>query len=281
MNYKILVDSCCDLPEEYRKQPHFIVVPLTIDLGGKTYVDDENLDVSEYLRKMKETPKAPQTACPSPEDYMKHFDGDEENIFIVTLSDQLSGSYNSAVLAKNLYNDENPNNNKHITIFNSFSASSAEVLIALKVEALAKAGESTESIDKKVNEYIDGMNTYFVLESLDNLRKNGRLNNVQALIANVLNIKPIMGANKDGTIKKLDQGRGIKKALNRMAEIIGEEGQQLSEKICVIAQCNCPERAKEFKEEILKRYSFKDVIIVSTAGISTTYAYDGGIVVAV
>ncbi|TCK90627.1 DegV family protein with EDD domain [Natranaerovirga hydrolytica] len=279
MNYKILVDSCCDLPQDLRKESRFTIVPLTMEIDGEVIVDDETFDRQEYLRKMKKSLKTPKTACPSPEEYKRHFEGEEENIFVVTLSDKLSGSYNSAVLAKSLYEEEH--SDKNIVIFNSFSASSGEVLIALKVDALAKAGESAESIESTVNAYIDEMSTYFVLESLDNLKKAGRLTNVQALVANVLNIKPVMGANNDGTIKKIDQARGVKKALKRMTEIIGEEKDKLNEKILVIAQCNCVERAKALKDDLLEKYTFKDIIIVETAGISTTYAYDGGIVVAV
>lgn len=280
MNYKILVDSCCDLPKEVRKLPQFEVVPLTIDLNGEHFVDDETFDTQAYIKKMKLSPTAPQSACPSPEDYKKYFDGEEEHIFIVTLSSELSGSYNSAVLAKNLYEEDHPKE-KFIHVFNSFAAATGEVLIALKVDSLAGAGLAPELIVEQVSEYISGMNTYFVLETLDNLKKNGRLNNVQALLASVLNIKPVMGSTKEGTIRKIDQARGIKKALIRMAEVVGEEGENLSEKTCAIAHCNCIERALEVKDELLKRHKFKDIIVLETAGISTTYANDGGIIVSV
>ncbi|MFP4698178.1 MAG: DegV family protein [Eubacteriales bacterium] len=280
MDYKILVDSCCDLPQEKRKESQFEIVPLTMEVNGEFFVDDETFDINEYIKKMKASPVAPKTACPSPEDYLKRIDGEEKNIFIVTLSSELSGSYNSAILAKNIYEEEHPGE-KFIYVFNSRSAASAEVLIALKIDELYKQGRKAEDIVKEVSDYISEQKTYFVLESLDNLKKSGRLSNIQAILANVLNIKPIMGSTSEGTIRKIDQTRGIKKALVRMAEIIGEERDKLSDKICGISHCNCLERALAFKDELLKRYNFKDIIIVETAGISTTYANDGGIVVAV
>lgn len=280
MNYKILVDSCCDLPKEIKKQPQFQVIPLTIELDDERFIDDETLNPLEYLEKMKKCDKAPKTSCPSPEDYMKYYKGEEEAVFVVTLSDKLSGSYNSAELAKQLYIEEEGDTGKLINVFNSFSASVGETLIALKIEQLAKLGESAKDIVEIVTKYAKEMKTYFVLESLDNLKKAGRLNNIQALIANVLNIKPVMGSDGNGFIIKLDNTRGMKKALSRMIDLIGSESEKLSEKICGIAHCNCLDRALKVKEEIIKRYNFIDVIIVETAGISTTYANDGGIVIA-
>ena len=124
------------------------------------------------------------------------------------------------------------------------------------------------------------MKTKFVLESLDNLRKNGRLSHLQAIIANVLNIKPIMGSTPEGTITKFEQARGITKALIAMAKIKERDVVKPQERILAIAHCNCLERANFVKEEILKRIPFKDSIIVDTAGVSSMYANEGGIIVA-
>ena len=124
------------------------------------------------------------------------------------------------------------------------------------------------------------MKTKFVLESLDNLRKNGRLSHLQAIVANVLNIKPVMGGTSEGTIEKLEQARGIKKALISMAKIIERDVIKPQERILAIAHCNCLERAHFIKDEIMRRVPFKDSIIVDTAGVSTMYANEGGIIVA-
>jgi fatty acid-binding protein DegV len=112
------------------------------------------------------------------------------------------------------------------------------------------------------------------------LKKSGRLSNIKALVANVLNIKPIMGATPEGTITKIDQARGIKKALIAMAKTIERDVIRPKERILGIAHCNCLERAQFFKEEILKLVPFKDCFIVDTAGVSTMYANEGGIIVA-
>ena len=124
------------------------------------------------------------------------------------------------------------------------------------------------------------MKTFFVLESLDNLIKNGRITKTKALIANVLNLKPIMGEDGEGNIRLVENVRGTKKAFKRLVEIIGETGGKLEEKILAISHTNAEERAENLKRDIQSRYNFKDVIVVKTAGLSSAYAYDGGIILA-
>lgn len=274
---KIIVDSCCDVNSEMKEAMNLELVPLVLSLEDKNYIDDESLNIKQYINDMAECKTPPKTACPSPETYMNKYKG-KEHTFVVTLSSALSGSYNSAVLAKNIFLEEV--GNKFIHVFDSLSASAGETIIALKIQELAKLNISESEIVDKVSKYIKEMKTFFLLESLDHLVKNGRINPIVAKIASMLSIKPIMGGDETGNIKVVDKIRGYKKALIRLAEIIGEEGKNLEEKVLGIAYCNCCERALEFKEEVLKRYKFKDIILMEMGGVSTTYADDGGIVIA-
>ena len=206
MNYKIVVDSCCDLTEELKADSHFQIIPLTLQVGDIQITDDETFNQKSYLKLVRESEECPKTACPSPEAFMNAYDCDADAVFVVTLSQHLSGSYNSAVLGRSLYLEEK--GEKHIAVFSSDSASVGEVILALKIRELCEAGKSFDEVVKEVSDYRDNLNTYFVLETLDFLRKNGRLTGIQAVVASVLNIKPVMGADK-GTIIKLDQARGI------------------------------------------------------------------------
>lgn len=276
MEYKIVVDSCTDLPKILKEDPAIKVVPLTLMVGDLVYMDNQEFDQKKFLQTMKASPSSPKSACPSPDDYLKEFNGGD-NVFAVTISAELSGSYNSAELAKRLYLEENK---KDIEVINSRSASVGQTLIVMKIKELISEGYSFRSIVEKVNAFRSDMKTKFVLESLDNLKKSGRLSNIKALVANVLNIKPIMGATPEGTITKIDQTRGIKKALIAMAKTIERDVIRPKERILGIAHCNCLERAQFFKEEILKLVPFKDCFIVDTAGVSTMYANEGGIIVA-
>lgn len=278
MKYKIIGDSCLDLTAEMRKDPRFAMIPLTLMVGNKHFIDDETFNQKEFLKEVKACPECPKTACPSPETFKEAYRCDAENVFVITLSSKLSGSYNSAVLAKSLYEEEY--GKKNILVLDSQSASSGQLNIALYIQALCEAELPFEEIVKETIAYRDRMHTYFVLETLDALKKNGRLTGLQAFFATALNIKPVMGADT-GSIIKLDQARGIQKALKRMAEIVVEEAGDTENKRLVIAHCNAPERAEFMKEKFNSMAKFKEILITETCGVSTVYASDGGVVVAV
>lgn len=280
MNYKIVIDSCGEIPEELKKDERFESVPLTLMVDDVNIIDDETFDQKDFIRRVSESPHSPKSACPSPERYMESYKGGYDCVFVVTLSEQLSGSYNSAVLGKDLYFEENGKDTK-IYVFNSRSASIAQTLITLKIKELIESGKEFEEIVSTTEAFIDEMETFFVLETLETLRKNGRLTNIQAILASALNIKPVMGATKEGTIYKIDQARGITKALGKMVDAIYEKAKNAENKILAISHCNCPERAVYVKDLILKKMKVKDIIILNASGVTTMYANDGGIVVAV
>ena len=279
MSYKIIGDSCLDLTADLKKDPHFQIIPLTLQVEHTQVIDDETFDQKKFLELVRSSSECPQTACPSPERFKEAFECDAEQIFVITLSEHLSGTYNSAVLAKKLYEEEHGQDGKNIAVFSSDSASSGELNIALYIQSLCQASLPFEEIEEKTRSFIKNMRTYFVLESLDTLRKNGRLTGLQAFFATALNIKPVMGADS-GVIIKLDQARGINKAITRMADIAIREAGETKDKGLIIAHCNNPERAEVVKNEMCRQASFKDVIITETAGVATVYASDGGIIVA-
>ena len=279
MTYKIIGDSCTDITEEMKQEGIVSLVPLTLSIEGEEFVDDDTFNQKNFIEKMKASEECPKSASPSPERYMQAYDCGADHVYAVTLSANLSGSYNSAVLGKNLLLDEKPGQKIHV--FDSRSASVGESLIALKIEECENQGMEFEQVVETVEAYIESQNTYFVLENLETLRKNGRLSNLKAFVASALKIKPVMGATPEGTIVQLDQARGINKALMKMVDYIAENAKDSENKVLAISHCNCPERAEIVKEAILKRISVKDVFVLDTAGVSTMYANDGGIIVVI
>ena len=279
MSYKIAIDSCGELLNEWKDDERIEAVPLTLMVGGESIIDDENFDQKSFLKKVAECPECPKSACPSPERYMKAYEDDAEHIYAVTLSSELSGSYNSAVLGKSLFLEDNPG--KKIHVFNSRSASGGESLIAMKIVECEEKGLSFEKIIETVDKYIEEMSTFFVLENLETLRKNGRLSRVKALVASALKIKPVMGSTPEGSICQFDQARGMNKAIVKMVEHVGEKGINIHEKTVAITHCNCPERAKMLEEAIRERLNPAKIVVMDTAGVSSMYANDGGVIVAV
>ena len=276
MTYRLICDSCTDLPIELGTDPHVKKVPLSILIGSETIVDEEGLSQTELLAKMRSWQDAPKTACPAPSAYLEQF-LDEGDNYVVTLSGQLSGSYNAAMQARAIYREEGGKGNVHV--FNSRSASSGQAQIALLVRELTGRGLPFEKVVEQTEAYISRMHTMFVLENLDNLRKNGRLTRMQALVTGALRVKLLCGATPEGEIEKIGQGLTMRQTLarmvSRMAEDAGHAGRRL-----VIAHCNRRERAEYVRDLIEKRCRFGEILIVATGGISTVYADDGGIVAA-
>ena len=276
MSFHIVCDSCTDLTEEDLKKGCYTLVPLTLLVDGEEIIDDETFDQADFLAKVAASKESVKSACPAPESYMEAY-SKADDIYVVTLSAELSGSYNSAVLGKNLYEEENGTKNIHVV--NSRGAATTQVLIARKLNEYASQGMPFEEVVDNIEEYTTSLRTYFVLETLEVLRKNGRLSRLSATIAGALNIKPVMIGTRDGVIQKAAQARGMKKALAKMVEHMGSEGRDLTRRQFVISHCNCYERAVYVKELIKKHLHAEDVDIVDTKGVSSLYACDGGIIV--
>jgi len=279
LSYKIIIDSCGEFLTEWKEDERFESVPLTLNVGGEIVIDDETFDQSSFLKKVAACPDSPKSACPSPERYMKAYDCQADHIYAVTLSAELSGSYNSAVLGKNLILEEQPE--KKVHVFNSKSASIGETLIGMKIQECEEAGCSFEETVEQVEAYIEEQNTFFVLDNLETLRKNGRLSGVKSLVASALKIKPVMGATPEGTICQFDQARGMNKALVKMVQHIVDKTQNSENKALAISHCNCAERAELLKNALQEKLSVKRIVVLDTAGVSSMYANDGGVIVAI
>lgn len=276
MSYKIVVDSCCELPEKYKKDIRFKRVPLGLQVGDYEILDDENFEQKTFLEKVAAYPKCPKSSCPSPELFMEAYHTDEEEVYVVTLSSHLSGSYNSAELGKKLY--EEKYGKKDIYVVDSESASCGETQLAMKIMEYKESGLSFAEVIEKIEVFKREMKTYFVLDNLETLRKNGRLSGVKALVATTLSIKPIM-VGRLGVIEQKGQAIGINKALVKMADSIIADVKDSKDRTLMISHCNCPERAQYMRSLMEKRAAYRNVEILDTAGVSSMYANDGGIIV--
>lgn len=275
MSFHIVCDSCTDLTGEDFAKGCYTWIPLTLLVDGEEIIDDDTFDQASFLKKVSESTGEVKSACPAPESYMEAYQA-ADDIYVVTLSAELSGSYNSAVLGKNLYEEEYGEKNIHI--FNSRGASTTQLLIARKIYEYASKGLPFQEVVERVETYISTQRTYFVLETLEVLRKNGRLSKLTATVAEVLNIKPVMEGTREGVIQKLTQARGTKKALMKLLDAVVKEGRDLSQRVLAIAHCNCPKRAEFVKNLIEEKLTVGEIVVIETRGVSTLYACDGGII---
>ncbi|MBE5930950.1 MAG: DegV family protein [Lachnospiraceae bacterium] len=272
---RLIADSCADFTPEKKEWTDVRLVPLTLTVDKEDIVDDETFCQKKFLEKMRRSLECPRSACPSPERYMREFEGADE-IFVVTLSKHLSGSYQSAMLAKQMYEEQHPE--VKIEVVDSWSASVGESVIVLKLRSLLDRF-NFEEIVKKITTFRNNAQTKFVLEDLDVFIKNGRLTQVQAILCNALNIKPLL-AGKEGQIVKLDQARGVERALKKLVDAVVADVKEATTRTLAIAHCNHPARAEAVKQMIMSRVPFKECMIVNTGGVSTMYANEGGIIVA-
>ncbi len=277
----ILADSCCDLSPELLKKTQARVAPLTITIDDTHYVDDGTVDIPPYLAAMKASKNPVRSACPSPDLYAEDIKAADDDCFIITLSSKLSGSHNAAVLGVQLAEEDMPE--KKVHVFDSESASAGETYLALMIHDLIAAGKSFEQIVETVEEKIRSMHTLFVLDSLDNLVKNGRISKTVALLANVLSIRLLMSDDGHGSIKNISKARGIKGALTQMVETCRKhtEGLATASQRLVISYCNCPERARQVRDMIREKCpAIGEIVMTPTSALSSMYANDGGVVIA-
>lgn len=281
MAYRIVVDSCCELPDQYYTDERFIRIPLELQIGDYRIPDDDDFNQLDFIRRVAESAECARSACPPPEKFMQAYSSDVSDIYVVTLSAKLSGSYNAAVLAADLYEEEYEDEYgpRNIHVFDSQSASAGESQIALKILECAEAGHTFEEIVDMVENFRDIMKTYFVIDNLDTFIKNGRVSKLKGTVASTLNIKPIL-TGVDGEIEQIGQAMGMKKAINSLIDAVKTRHPDATGRKLIITHCNCPERAQKIADA-LEELTGESAIIMPTRGVSTMYANDGGVVVTI
>lgn len=274
MTWKIVADSGCDYRtiENLAVDTLFENVPLTIQVGNEIFIDNAQLNIDNMMEKMYTTSSASKSACPSPDDYMKAFDG-ASNIFVVTITGTLSGSYNSAQVAKRLYLEDHPDVNIHI--IDTLSAGGENDLIIKKLNLLIGQGLSYEEVIKEITTYQTKTKLLFVLAKVDNLVKNGRLSKLLGAVVGLLNIRMVGEASQDGKLELLQKVRGAKKSLvAAFDELIkaGYAGGQI-----IIAHRNNPKFCQQFSEMVRKRFPQAVIEVIPTSGLCSFYAEENGL----
>jgi len=273
--FKIISDSSLDLNEQLENVVDIEKIPFKLYIDEEEIIDDDKLDVIEFIQKMKKSAKLPRTACPSPNDFKEKFEEDAD-IFAITISSKLSGTYNSAMLAMNMVLEETK---KNIHVFDSKSASVGQTLIGLKIKEKIDQGLDFDKIVEEVEGYMKSMKTFFISESLDNLIKNGRIPSWKGKLAMALKIRPIM-TTSDGDIVVSEKVRSSNKAFEKLAQNICDVAKDASTRTLAISHVNNLERAKSLKARVQEICNFKEVIIVPTHGLTSLYCDDQGIIVA-
>ena len=281
MDYKIIVDSCSDItPQLTERLGVEAVIPLTLRLGEKELLDDENLNIEEFMVKMKACKDKVGTAAPSPLAFQNAMEA-TKNAFVITLSKQVSSTFASAELGKE-YAVKNGVDDIHV--FDSKSISAGELLVAIKIREFLSKGMSKEQIIKTINSFIANMQTFGVLECYDNLIKNGRLNKIKGKIINILHVKLILGADREGQIALFAKSRGKKHMFEMLMSLIREKEKDqdsyMGDKTMVITHSNNLPLAKQLADAVRSQFDFKEILIVPTRGVVSLYVDDKAVIMA-
>ncbi|BBE40966.1 DegV family protein [Streptococcus dysgalactiae] len=274
MTWKIVTDSGCDLRslESQSKELQFERVPLTLQIGTEIFRDDDGLDIDNMMATMYQSSKAATSSCPSPDAFLQAYKG-VDNVIAVTITGTLSGSHNSARLAKNDLLEDYPNANIHV--IDSLSASGEVDLIVLELERLINLGLSFEEVVERITAYQEKTRLIFVLAKVDNLVKNGRLNKLVGKVVGLLNIRMVGQASREGTLELLQKARGQKKAVSALVEEIQKAGYKGGK--VYIAHANNPKICEQISEKIKAIYPDAVIQTGRTSGLCSFYAEDEGI----
>ncbi|NLN06306.1 MAG: DegV family protein [Firmicutes bacterium] len=278
MTVKIITDSTADLPQGLADQLGITVVPLKVHFGEEEYLDWIDLDSDAFYAKLlAERTVLPRTSQPAPADFeavYKEAAAEHKSIISIHLSSELSGTYQSAVLAKNSLPELD------ITVVDSRLASMAFGIVVLEAARAARAGRSKEEILTQINRQLSRVRVYFAVDTLEYLQRNGRIGKAAAWVGGLLNVKPLLTL-KDGIVVPKEKVRGKTKALERLLELVQEEADGPIGGKAVVLHGNEPVKAGELTEKLQQRYNFSEVIVSSIGAVIGTHTGPGVLAVCV
>jgi DegV family protein with EDD domain len=273
MSIKIVADSACDIHS--LEHVDFETAPLHIIVGDKVFVDDANLDTTVMQQALDDYNDKTSTACPAPGDWITAF-GDADYIFCTTITGHLSGSYNSAMIAKKMYEEEHPGRKVHV--LDTLSTGPEITLIIFELQRLVMEGLDHEEILKKIVMYMNHTHLYYSLTTVNNLARNGRVNPLIAKGIGILGIRIIGLASDEGTLQIVDRARGDKKAMCTLIKHLKKAG--YTDGKVIIGHNNNPEAAAYLAKKLEEAFGTSNCRIQTTGGLDSYYAEPGSILIA-
>ena len=274
---RIVTDSSCDLNKEIAEKYNIEIVPLNVAFGEDMYADGE-IEKSEFYTMMANSPVLPKTSCPSPERFMRSYEGEEDEILVITLASKLSGTYSTAVLAKKMFEEEYPN--KKVSVIDTETGSVGQALLIVKAAQLAEEGKSLDEIVSTIESIKHDVVFYGSLETLENAIKGGRVNPIAGKLINALNFKVIVKIG-NGEVKPCDKARGDNNSLKKVVENVCSSIKEGEVKSLAIAHANCLDKALKVKEMMLKNHNFESVMISEVGSVMGTYTSNGAVLISV
>ncbi|SEB18318.1 EDD domain protein, DegV family [Thalassobacillus cyri] len=281
MTIQMIIDGGADVPKSLIEKYKLKIVPLNLHFGDEQYKTGETLDLSLFYEKLKQSEELPRSSAPSPYDFYQACKkvGKDRPILVLAMTKGLSSTYESAVMGKDMLLDEEPE--RQIIVLNTKTASCGVALLVQEAGKKIEEGSGLQQLASHMEERIEKTTTLFILQTLENVIKGGRLDKVRGTIAKTLNIKLLLKASDDkGDIEVIEKVRGNKKAFRRFVEQIGEYANNFEDRVISLSHCNSAESGRSTLNDIKTKYNFKDSLFMETGPLISTYAGEGGLVIA-
>lgn len=275
MRIRIITDSICDVPKEYAERHNIRVMPLTVNFGDESFRDGIDLSLEEFMTKLEKSEVMSTTSQVPPGAFLEAYKEEialGNKVISIHGSSQLSGTYNSAVMAKEQLAEAGDN----IHVIDSMAITLGAGILVIKAARLAEDGLDPEAVVKEIEESKQRLKSLFILDTLKYLHKGGRLSLSASIVGSILNVKPILTVN-DGKMELYGKARGIKKAIATVMDTVKENGWSLDGKVIGLNHIVDPEHMKMLEEELKSEYNIKEIIRGEVGSVVAAHGGPGAV----
>ena len=269
---RIVTDRASDLPDNIAAKYGIEIAEMDVAFGEDVYYGGKGITIEDFYARMKKEKELPKTSCPSPDKFLEIYKKDDSDVLVLTLTSKLSATYNCAVLANDMYNEEEHTN--RVKVIDTMSGSIGQGILAVYAAQLAEMGKNIDEIAEEVEKLIDNTKFIGVLQTLENAIKGGRISRLAGSIINTFNFKALVQIN-EGLVKPFDKARGENGSMKKLVDLFLAGDSDTENKILFIGHSNCLAKAEKIRDMILERKSYKEVVFCGIGTVMGTYTSDG------
>lgn len=269
---RIVTDRASDLPDNIAAKYGIEIAEMDVAFGEDVYYDGKGITIEDFYARMKKEKELPKTSCPSPDKFLEIYKKNDSDVLVLTLTSKLSATYNCAVLANDMYNEEEHTNK--VKIMDTMSGSIGQGILAVYAAQLVEHGKNIDEISEEVEKLIDNTKFIGVLQTLENAIKGGRISRLAGSIINTFNFKALVQIN-EGLVKPFDKARGENGSMKKLVDLFLEGASDTEKKTLFIGYSNCLAKAEKVRDMILERKSYREVVFCGIGTVMGTYTSDG------
>ena len=269
---RIVTDRASDLPDNIAAKYGIEIAEMDVAFGEDVYYGGKGITIEDFYARMKKEKELPKTSCPSPDKFLEIYKKEDSDVLVLTLTSKLSATYNCAVLANDMYNEEEHTN--RVKVIDTMSGSIGQGILAVYAAQLAEQGKNLDEISEEIEKLIDNTKFIGVLQTLENAIKGGRISKLAGSIINTFNFKALVQID-DGLVKPFDKARGENGSMKKLVDLFLEGASDTENKTLFIGHSNCLQKAEKVRDMILERKSYREVVFCGIGTVMGTYTSDG------